>query len=141
MRRLARAALPRLLPVAQRLPIPRRARVNLLHNVCVDQELTQHLTDMETRIDGRMQTTESRIEGKMQIMETRIDDRMQAMEARIEGQMQSMETRIEGKMQAIEIRIGDRIDETMRRMQTELLRGIAAFSEAITIRMRKIEVD
>jgi hypothetical protein len=34
-----------------------------------------------------------------------------------------------------------RLIEHMRGMQTELLRGIAAFAESNTIRMRKIEAD
>jgi hypothetical protein len=34
-----------------------------------------------------------------------------------------------------------RLVEKMRDMQTELLRGFAAFSEAHTIRLRKVEVD
>ncbi len=35
----------------------------------------------------------------------------------------------------------DRLVEKMRDMQTELLRGFAAFSEAQTIRLRKVEAD
>ena len=34
-----------------------------------------------------------------------------------------------------------RLVETMRTMQTELLRGFAAFSEGMTIRVRKLEAD
>jgi hypothetical protein len=34
-----------------------------------------------------------------------------------------------------------RLAEKMRDMQTELLRGFAAFSEGQTIRLRKVEVD
>jgi hypothetical protein len=34
-----------------------------------------------------------------------------------------------------------RLVEKMRDMQTELLRGFAAFSEGQTIRLRKVEVD
>ena len=34
-----------------------------------------------------------------------------------------------------------RMVEQMRDMQTELLRGFAAFSEGQTIRLRKVEVD
>jgi hypothetical protein len=35
----------------------------------------------------------------------------------------------------------DRLVEKMRDMQTELLRGFAAFTEAQTIRLRKVEAD
>lgn len=34
-----------------------------------------------------------------------------------------------------------RLTEAMRDMQTELLRGFAAFSEGQTIRLRKVEAD
>ncbi len=35
----------------------------------------------------------------------------------------------------------ERLVEKMRDMQTELLRGFAAFSEGQTIRLRKVEAD
>jgi hypothetical protein len=35
----------------------------------------------------------------------------------------------------------ERLTERMRDMQTELLRGFAAFSEGQTIRVRKVEAD
>jgi hypothetical protein len=35
----------------------------------------------------------------------------------------------------------DRLVEKMRDMQTELLRGFSSFSEAQTIRLRKVEAD
>jgi CHASE3 domain sensor protein len=89
----------------------------------VDQELKQHLTDMETRINGRMDG-----------METRINERM-------DGRMEAMETRINERMETMETRINERMVETMRDMQTELLRGMAAYSESVTIRVRKLEAD
>ena len=42
---------------------------------------------------------------------------------------------------AVEERLTDRLTEAMRDMQSELLRGFAAFSEAQTIRLRKVEAD
>jgi hypothetical protein len=42
---------------------------------------------------------------------------------------------------ALEERLTDRLTEAMRDMQSELLRGFAAFSEAQTIRLRKVEAD
>ncbi len=42
---------------------------------------------------------------------------------------------------AVEDRLTDRLTEAMRDMQSELLRGFAAFSEAQTIRLRKVEAD
>jgi hypothetical protein len=39
------------------------------------------------------------------------------------------------------IAMEDRLVEKMRDMQTELLRGFSSFSEAQTIRLRKVEAD
>lgn len=39
------------------------------------------------------------------------------------------------------VELEDRLVEKMRDMQTELLRGFAAFTEAQTIRLRKVEAD
>lgn len=52
-----------------------------------------------------------------------------------------MEEDLKQYLAEMETRIGDRIDETMRNMQTELLRGMAAASGAVTLRIRKIEAD
>lgn len=40
-----------------------------------------------------------------------------------------------------EQRVIEALTETMRAMQTELLRGFAVFSKAETIRLRKVEAD
>ncbi len=39
------------------------------------------------------------------------------------------------------VEMEERLVEKMRDMQTELLRGFAAFTEAQTIRLRKVEAD
>jgi len=44
-------------------------------------------------------------------------------------------------LRELEVRLTDRLTEAMRDMQSELLRGFAAFSEAQTIRLRKVEAD
>jgi hypothetical protein len=44
---------------------------------------------------------------------------------------------IDGQMNAMQ----ERLIEHMRGMQTELLRGFAAFNESMTLRMRKVEAD
>jgi hypothetical protein len=44
-------------------------------------------------------------------------------------------------LEALETRLEDRLIEHMRGMQTELLRGFAAFSEGLTLRVRKVEAD
>jgi len=85
----------------------------------MEQELKQYLADMETRIGGRMDA-----------MQTRINERMDVMQTRINEQMDAMETRI-----------NERIVETMRDMQTELLRGMASYSGSVALRIRKIEAD
>jgi hypothetical protein len=48
-----------------------------------------------------------------------------------------LKTHLEG----MEARIVEHLTELMRDMQTELLRGFAAFSEGQTIRLRKVEAD
>lgn len=51
--------------------------------------------------------------------------------------LQLLKQEIKQDMGAME----DRLVEKMRDMQTELLRGFAAFSESQTIRLRKVEAD
>jgi hypothetical protein len=51
---------------------------------------------------------------------------------------------LNARFQQIDVRfqeLEDRILEAMRDMQTELLRGMAAYSGSITLRMRKVEAD
>jgi hypothetical protein len=48
-----------------------------------------------------------------------------------------MEGRLNKRFEGLE----NGLVEKMRAMQTELLRGFAAFSEGQTIRLRKVEVD
>jgi len=59
------------------------------------------------------------------------------MESRMESRMDRMSTHFDEKMGKLE----ERLTEKMRDMQTELLRGFAAFSEGQTIRLRKVEAD
>jgi hypothetical protein len=80
----------------------------------MDSELKQHLEAMENRLSTRMDQFDSRM--------GQFDSRMEQFDSR----MEQMETRLV---------------EKMRDMQTELLRGFAAFSEAQTIRLRKVEAD
>jgi hypothetical protein len=63
------------------------------------------------------------------------------MDADLKEYLGAMEGRlnehVNTKLDAME----GRLVEKMRDMQTELLRGFAAFSEGQTIRLRKVEVD
>jgi len=52
-----------------------------------------------------------------------------------------MEGRLNERLQELESGLEGRLVEKMRDMQTELLRGFAAFSEGQTIRLLKVEVD
>ncbi len=63
-------------------------------------------------------------------MDQELKQHLEAMEAR-------MESRFDERMGKLE----ERLTEKMRDMQTELLRGFAAFSEVQTIRLRKVEAD
>ncbi len=59
------------------------------------------------------------------------------MDQELKQHLEAMERRIDDRMQKVE----ERLTEKMRDMQTELLRGFAAFSEGQNIRLRKVEVD
>jgi hypothetical protein len=67
-------------------------------------------------------------------MDNELKQHLEAMEARLtrgtQTQLETLETRLEA-----------RLTEAMRDMQTELLRGFAAFSQGQTIRLRKVEAD
>jgi len=63
-------------------------------------------------------------------MDTDLKESLEAMEGRLN---EHIVTKIE--------ELGNGLAQKMRDMQTELLRGFAAFSEGQTIRLRKVEVD
>src|SRR5271163_2747877 len=67
-------------------------------------------------------------------MDNELKQYLEAMEARLtrgtQTQLETMEARLEA-----------RLTEAMRDMQTELLRGFAAFSQGQTIQLRKVEAD
>jgi hypothetical protein len=66
-----------------------------------------------------------------------LDQKFAESEARIDRKFVESEARIDQKFVESEARLTER----MRDMQTELLRGFAAFSQAQTIRLRKVEAD
>ena len=78
----------------------------------LDPELKQHLESMESRIIAH---TEAHVDARIQKVEESFTARIRESE--------------------------ERMTEKMRDMQTELLRGFAAFSESQTIRLRKTEAD
>ena len=59
------------------------------------------------------------------------------MDADLKQYLEAMEGRLNEQLIGLE----NGLVEKMRDMQTELLRGFAAFSEGQTIRLRKVEVD
>ena len=59
------------------------------------------------------------------------------MDADLKQYLEAMEGRLNQRFEGLE----NGLVEKMRDMQTELLRGFAAFSEGQTIRLRKVEVD
>jgi hypothetical protein len=84
----------------------------------MDQELKQYLGEMEARLGGGIGETNRRVA---------------EIEARLGETSRSMAE--------MEARLIERMTEIARDMQTELLRGIAAYSESTSIRMRKLEAD
>jgi len=59
------------------------------------------------------------------------------MDADLKQYLEAMEGRLNEQLIGLEYGLV----EKMRDMQTELLRGFAAFSEGQTIRLRKVEAD
>lgn len=82
-----------------------------------DEQLNARFKD----IDSRFNEIDSRF--------NEIDARFNEIDARFNG--------VDARFQQME----DRILEAMRDMQTELLRGMAAYSGSINLRMRKVEAD
>jgi hypothetical protein len=103
----------------------------------MDQELREYLAGMEGRLGGRIDDTNR----SMAAMESRLRDEtgrsLAAMEGRLDGRIDDTNR----SLAAMEARLLDRMAETARDMQTELLRGIAAYAESTSIRMRKLEAD
>jgi len=52
-----------------------------------------------------------------------------------------MDDELKKYLEGMETRIKAELTEVMRDMQTELLRGMSAYSGSITLRMRKVEAD
>ena len=78
-------------------------------------------------------------------MDADLKQYLEAMEGRlnehVNTKIQGLESGLEGRLVELENGLEARLIEKMRDMQTELLRGFAAFSEGQTIRLRKVEVD
>jgi hypothetical protein len=65
------------------------------------------------------------------------DERIEALERQVKTGFEEMAVAQDRKLTELK----DSVVEQMRDMQTELLRGFAAFSEGQTIRLRKVEAD
>jgi flagellar biosynthesis/type III secretory pathway protein FliH len=63
------------------------------------------------------------------------------MDSELKQYLEAMEGRLDKRLGHALDHLETRLTEKMRDMQTELLRGFAAFSEAQTIRLRKVEAD
>lgn len=78
-------------------------------------------------------------------MDADLKQYLEAMEGRLNehftARLQGLENGLEGRLVQLESGLEGRLVEKMGDMQTELLRGFAAFSEGQTIRLRKVEVD
>lgn len=76
-------------------------------------------------------------------LEQKVNERFDEVNGRfneVNGRIDEVNGRVNevnGRLNEME----DRLIEQMRKMQTELLRGFAAFSESMTIRLRKLEAD
>ena len=77
----------------------------------------------------------------LEVMEGRLNERFVGLESGLEGRLTELRSGLEGRLVELENSLEGRLVEKMRDMQTELLRGFAAFSEGQTIRLRKVEAD
>ncbi len=91
----------------------------------MDSELKQYLEAMEGRLLTHLDSRLSKLDDRM----AQFDQRMAQFDQRM-GQFDNALEQLEARMV-----------EKMRDMQTELLRGFAAISEAQTLRLRKVEAD
>lgn len=105
----------------------------------MDAELKQYLEAMEGRLDTRQEAMESRLDKRLDHVDgrlTSLDDRLTSLDGRL--------TSLDDRLTSLDDRVShfdNLLTEKMRDMQTELLRGFAAMSEAQTIRLRKVEAD
>lgn len=63
------------------------------------------------------------------------------MDQELKQHLEAMESQLSTHFDKRLGKLEERLTEKMRDMQTELLRGFAAFSEGQTIRVRKVEAD
>jgi len=68
------------------------------------------------------------------------DEQLNARFNKVDDRLAGLDERLTGIDERFEI-LENKLLEAMRDMQTELLRGMAAYSGSITLRVRKIEAD
>ena len=73
--------------------------------------------------------------------EHRMIEMIESSEHRMIEMIEASEHRMIQTMRETRTATEERLTEAMRDMQTELLRGFAAFSQGQTIRLRKVEAD
>jgi len=104
----------------------------------MDADLKQYLAALEGRLNEHVTT---KIQGLGNILETRLETRLAGMENSLERRLVEFENGLGRRLVELDNGLEARLVEKMRDMQTELLRGFAAFSDGQTIRLRKVEVD
>ena len=92
-----------------------------------------------------VESSEHRTVEVMREMQTATEHRMiemiEASEHRTIEMIEASKHRMIHTMREMRTATEERLTEAMRDMQTELLRGFAAFSQGQTIRLRKVEAD
>jgi hypothetical protein len=66
---------------------------------------------------------------------------LESLEQRLDERFAQFDRSLEQRLDQRFAQFEDKLIETMRDMQTELLRGFAAHIDGLTVRMRKIEAD
>jgi hypothetical protein len=102
----------------------------------MDEELRSYLDGKFAAVDAKLTQMDAKFEAKF----AAVDAKLAQMDAKFEAKFAA----VDAKFAAIDTRfteLEERLVETMRGMQTELLRGFESFSSSQIIRLRKLEVD
>jgi len=80
-----------------------------------------------------------RLDTKLTSLEGSVDSKLGSLEGRLDTKLASLEGRINAKLDRRFEAFENHMTEVMRDMQSEFLRGFAAFSQSHTIRLNRVE--
>ena len=86
---------------------------------------------------GDLADLEERLTGSMTDLEERLTGSMTDLEGRLTGSMTELEGRLTGSMQASQAALEERLTETMRDIQTEMLKAFYGFTQTVSARFQE----